>query len=922
MKRNWTKLILSVFFLSVFTYLPAKTYFVSTTGNDNNPGTNESPFLTPNKAVDVVQPGDSIFLRGGTYMLTQGIKLKAKHCARADARIYMWGYPGEKVVIDGSQIATTTEAEFKMARCIYVNHEANYWHFKNLELCNAKDNGMKLEGSYTIVENCKFYRNNDTGLQIGMYKDFKIEETKSLPKGTPEFNPGYQFCKYNIIINCDAYYNYDSKTWNGGKDDGGDADGFAAKLFPGPGTEFHGCRAWQNSDDNWDLYMVYHPIIIDNCWSWKAGYLESGAAGVNGNGFKLGGGGTAGGAAFAQSVGAHVVTNCVAFDCLHKGFDQNNAYEGMYLFNNVSFNNEYNYRFPTIFQYGSMYMRNNIGFNASKENHEFLSADKDGSVVPNTDYNSWTTLDNSSPYKESTKVGKAANKTKDYTSEFKSLSSALFLAERQADGSLPDNDFAKLKAGSVFIDKGQIIKDFIPAAHSPNGLTLPNVTIYYNDASADMGAFESGIASYATLTNNSNNKTQRVYTGTAIQPVTFTWGVAATGVTVNNLPAGLEKVIDNDKKTLTITGIPTAEGTYSVSTTGGNPDVTLEGNVTIATELAATLVHNDKISQVVEQGKFISHIVFTWSGGATGAIVENLPAGLSAYVDANNKIVTIAGLPTAEGTFKIHTTGGDGVITYSGAISIKQPSAILADWYNFQNPEIPDKIAEFLSYNTESLWSNEYAGDGKSSLGTCSTGALQLSKGNGIITLNFPNGVDELKFNWYNTGDRQLTIKYSIDGVEGESYSSGDSKSFKSGNGTIDVVALIPAINVKKHVVVKICNTRSDGGNFNIHDILAVTYADLEPETVDPEGTPTESGYSAIENIQQEMISFDFYQTETGLVVYGDVASLKIFNLSGQIVTQSAMSQFVGTQQLAKGVYVICIVDKMGNKEVKKFVKK
>lgn len=42
--------------------------------------------------------------------------------------------------------------------------------------------------------------------------------------------------------------------------------------------------------------MVYHPIVIDNCWCYKGGYNGAGTARGNGNGFKLGGGGTSGGA--------------------------------------------------------------------------------------------------------------------------------------------------------------------------------------------------------------------------------------------------------------------------------------------------------------------------------------------------------------------------------------------------------------------------------------------------------------------------------------------------------------------------------------------------------------------------------------------------------------------------------------------------
>ena len=393
-----------------------------------------------------------------------------------------------------------TQNEFKMGRCIYVNHLANYWYFKGLTLCNAEDNGMKVEGSYNIIENCIFRDNNDTGLQIGMYKDFSIEETKELPAGSPQFNPDYRYCRGNIVLNCDAYNNYDARTYNG-TDDGGDADGFACKLFPGPGTEFYGCRAWNNSDDNWDLYMVYHPVVIDHCWAYHAGYIPGTETAIgNGNGFKLGGGGSAGGAAFDQSTGAHVVRNCVSFDNLKKGFDQNNAYEGMYILNCTAWGNDYNYRFPTVFRYGGMHIRNCIGFKPRTLNHEFLSADKEGSLVPDTDFNTWTTLDGCNPYKEGQKNedGKKTF-TADYTSEFLSLSVEDFLAPRQADGSLPDNNFARLKEGSVMIDKGERIVNFIPSRFMTAeealaaGLTLDEAdifTIAYNDDAPDFGAYE------------------------------------------------------------------------------------------------------------------------------------------------------------------------------------------------------------------------------------------------------------------------------------------------------------------------------------------------------------------------------------------------------------------------------------------------
>jgi pectin methylesterase-like acyl-CoA thioesterase len=43
------------------------TYYVATTGLDTNPGTQTAPFQTIQKAADVVQPGDTVIVKAGTY---------------------------------------------------------------------------------------------------------------------------------------------------------------------------------------------------------------------------------------------------------------------------------------------------------------------------------------------------------------------------------------------------------------------------------------------------------------------------------------------------------------------------------------------------------------------------------------------------------------------------------------------------------------------------------------------------------------------------------------------------------------------------------------------------------------------------------------------------------------------------------------
>lgn len=78
------------------------TYYVATTGNDTTGnGSEGNPWLTIQKAVNLVQPGDTILVRGGTYakcVLIGSSVGSAAVSGTANARITLKAYPGETVV--------------------------------------------------------------------------------------------------------------------------------------------------------------------------------------------------------------------------------------------------------------------------------------------------------------------------------------------------------------------------------------------------------------------------------------------------------------------------------------------------------------------------------------------------------------------------------------------------------------------------------------------------------------------------------------------------------------------------------------------------------------------------------------------------------------------------------------------------------
>ena len=165
---------------------------------------------------------------------------------------------------------------------------------------------------------------------------------------------------------------------------------------------------------------------------------------------------------------------------------------------------------------------------------------------------------------------------------------------------------------------------------------------------------------------------QEVFSGNAIEPIEFTWSGTATDVSIEALPAGLQTEKNTTTKTLKISGVPTAAGTFTVSTSGGaGLPASKSATITITSVAPATLNHSGNINQTVSRGNAITDMVFTWSGGTTDVTVSGLPAGVIATKNASTKTLTISGNPTLFGTYTVTTIGGSGnAVSYQGTISV------------------------------------------------------------------------------------------------------------------------------------------------------------------------------------------------------------------------------------------------------------
>lgn len=101
-KQYGTALILGIGFDAK--PMTGKLYFVQQQpiGSDDQPGTFEAPFGTAQKALDVAQPGDTIYVRGGYYALNA--PLLKKFNGEKDKWLTFSSFPGETPVFDARAV--------------------------------------------------------------------------------------------------------------------------------------------------------------------------------------------------------------------------------------------------------------------------------------------------------------------------------------------------------------------------------------------------------------------------------------------------------------------------------------------------------------------------------------------------------------------------------------------------------------------------------------------------------------------------------------------------------------------------------------------------------------------------------------------------------------------------------------------------
>ena len=427
----------------------ATDFYVSPNGNDLNNGSFSAPVESIKQAQQLASSGDTVYIRGGVYamresQIAQYYSIWAYVTKLDKSGISYLAYPNETPIFDYKNI----KAAGLRITAFYIN--GSNIRIKGIEVIgvqvtittHTQSECFEIQGSNITLEQIKMH---DT-MAIGVY----------LLSGSN-----------NLILNCDAYRNWDSVSENGV---GGNTDGFGCHAKKGnKNNVFRGCRAWLNSDDGFDLINNAESVLIDNCWAFYNGYSSNFVSRGDGNGFKAGGYG-AGGNPYSTLVTSYspIPKNTIRFSLAvgnkQSGFYANHHLEGNYWYNNTAYRNARNYNMLNCLAFNETnfatdgpgwnhVMVNNLGFGATKGSaYELTDIDKSRCTL-NTNYFDLNVSINAS--------------------DFLSTDESLLTAARESDGSLPINNFLKLAPTSDAIDAGT------------------NISFLFNGLAPDLVCFES-----------------------------------------------------------------------------------------------------------------------------------------------------------------------------------------------------------------------------------------------------------------------------------------------------------------------------------------------------------------------------------------------------------------------------------------------
>jgi hypothetical protein len=131
----------------------SSTFYLSTTGNDANPGTEAQPFASLVTAIGAVNAGDTLYIRGGRYTGATNMVMLENVTGKSSASLIttIRNYPGELPVFENPIMNLV---DFKTT--VFHTEKLTNWVFNGLMFSNVMRSMLIEDGRSNVVVNCIF----------------------------------------------------------------------------------------------------------------------------------------------------------------------------------------------------------------------------------------------------------------------------------------------------------------------------------------------------------------------------------------------------------------------------------------------------------------------------------------------------------------------------------------------------------------------------------------------------------------------------------------------------------------------------------------------------------------------------------------------------------------------------------------------
>jgi len=384
-------------------------YYISPTGDDSNPGTEDAPFKTLMRAQAAASAGDVVYIRGGRYdsFTVPETDNPFENVYHYVNPIYKSGityraYPGDpRPVFDFSSVPTD-----QRVAAFYIQTNVTDVNFVGFDVTGVKVGAQKQSEAFRIAGGANFVDMAAYGNEAsGFY--FTIDGT-------------------GVVLNSDSHDNIGPTATAAGN-----TDGFGAHA---KNVWFIGDRSWHNSDDGFDSINAHGRVAYIDDWAFHQHGNQNGIG--DQNGFKVGG------FAYATTglpdpLPLHTVVDSLAADNGANNFYANHQPgQSAYWIGNTGSKPGYGADFNMLERVSPTSPDNIAGYREVLHDNLAFAGPltlNDNTPAANETNNSWTL-----------NGGLALS-----SSDFESVDMQQLTAPRAADGSLPDVNFLKPADGSA-----------------------------------------------------------------------------------------------------------------------------------------------------------------------------------------------------------------------------------------------------------------------------------------------------------------------------------------------------------------------------------------------------------------------------------------------------------------------------------------